>query len=266
MTETTSQQNAPADLASIGMAFNSWQEAVEAAIASNRLSVTGELRGGQLISFDDPSGARITILAVEPFATFAGFDSAATNQAHVSMVNDVLGVVDILDVNDNVIASVAAHIAQGPLLVDEPTQQWQPVGITGLAVDAEYFPTPEAAWAAAARRGVGSEDTTLPFIHSRGIEIINQGAATTPDASAIVIAKIAHAEYRINTVTNTKFQHLTLEGPWALDITVADNQPLPQAGEYVVAHVVLSAAIAAPAGCGGGNGGCGCGAGGCGSH
>ena len=34
------------DLAAIGLNFDKWQDAVEAAIATDRLAVTGEVRGG----------------------------------------------------------------------------------------------------------------------------------------------------------------------------------------------------------------------------
>ena len=48
----------------LGMKFDKWQDAVEAAISTNKLSVTGEVRGGQLIQYADSSGAQINILAV----------------------------------------------------------------------------------------------------------------------------------------------------------------------------------------------------------
>ena len=85
-----------ADLQSIGLGFDRWQDAVEAAIATNQLVVAGEIRGGQLIQFTDASGAQINILAVEPFATFAGFESVTQTFAHVSMVNDVLALCEIV--------------------------------------------------------------------------------------------------------------------------------------------------------------------------
>ena len=37
------------EMQAIGLNFERWQDAVEAAIASDRLAVTGEVRGGQLI-------------------------------------------------------------------------------------------------------------------------------------------------------------------------------------------------------------------------
>ena len=84
------------DLASIGLRYDRWQDAVEAAIASGQLSVTGEVRGGQLIQFADPSGACINILAVEPFATWAGFESTTDALGHVNMITDVLAFCDVV--------------------------------------------------------------------------------------------------------------------------------------------------------------------------
>ena len=49
------------EMQAIGLNFERWQDAVEAAIASDRLAVTGEVRGGQLIQFTDPSGAQLNI-------------------------------------------------------------------------------------------------------------------------------------------------------------------------------------------------------------
>ena len=46
------------DLKSIGLDYPRWQDAIEAAINTEHLSVIGEVRGGQLVRFEDPSGAR----------------------------------------------------------------------------------------------------------------------------------------------------------------------------------------------------------------
>ena len=131
------------DLVALGMKFDKWQDAVEAAISTNKLSVTGEVRGGQLIQYADSSGAQINILAVEPFATYAGFDSVAMSFAHVTMLNDVLALCDIIDYNGQAVTSLTCNLAQGPLLVDEPEQRWQQVAITALASaeDLRYYPT-----------------------------------------------------------------------------------------------------------------------------
>ena len=106
------------DLASIGLAFDKWQDAVESAIATNRLAVTGEVRGGQLIQYADPSGAQLNILAVEPFATFAGFDAVTRTYAHITPLNDVVALADIVDPRGGAIASATINLAQEPLLVD----------------------------------------------------------------------------------------------------------------------------------------------------
>ncbi|MDO4908463.1 MAG: hypothetical protein Q3962_01250 [Corynebacterium sp.] len=114
------------DLRSIGMDYPSWQEAVDAAIASNRLAVVGELGAGQLVQFRDPSGAQIIIVAAEPYAVFAGFFPTGNLQAvtaHIHMIDRIRGRLDILDGQGNVIDSIEANIAQGPLLADEKYQQ-----------------------------------------------------------------------------------------------------------------------------------------------
>ncbi|MDO4910832.1 MAG: hypothetical protein Q3972_03710 [Corynebacterium sp.] len=114
------------DLRSIGMDYPSWQEAVDAAIASNRLSVVGELGSGQLVQFRDPSGAQIIIVAAEPYAVFAGFFPAGNLQAvtaHITMIDRIKGRLDVLDANGEVMGSVEANIAQGPLLTEEKYQQ-----------------------------------------------------------------------------------------------------------------------------------------------
>lgn len=49
------------DLKSIGLGFDRWQDAVEAAIATNELVVAGEIRGGQLIQFADASDRKSVV-------------------------------------------------------------------------------------------------------------------------------------------------------------------------------------------------------------
>ena len=45
---TTTTQKKNTEMQAIGLDFERWQDAVEAAIATDRLAVTGEVRGGQL--------------------------------------------------------------------------------------------------------------------------------------------------------------------------------------------------------------------------
>ncbi len=60
MTENPTATKANAEMEAIGLNFERWQDAVEAAISTNLLTVTGEIRDGQLIQFADPSAPRST--------------------------------------------------------------------------------------------------------------------------------------------------------------------------------------------------------------
>lgn len=246
------------DLSSIGMGYSRWQDAVEAAIASNQLAVTGEVRGGQLIQFSDPSGAQLNILAVEPFATFSGFDSTTRTYAHVTMLNDVVGLCDVVDPMGNAIASVTANIAQGPLLVDESTLQWQEMGFTALAIDVQHYGSVDEYLAATGE--------TLGTIVSEGAERVNSGAAAAPDAAAAFSARVLEAEYRTNTLTGERFIHVSVDGAFPFDVVMpAGESELPERNSVIAGTAVLAGQVAMAAGCGGG-GGCGGGSCGCGGH
>lgn len=244
------------DLLSIGMNFPRWQDAVEAAIASEKLQVIGEVRGGQLIEFTDPSGAQMFILAAEPFTTFAGFNSSTVHDAHVSMINDVLALCDLVNDEGFHVASVAANLAQGPLLVDEPTQQWQHLKLSAISIDSQVFDN--AAQAEAAGLTVGT-------LVSHGERIVNSGAAQTPDASATLAVEIHDATVLTNELTGTKFIRTRVNAPVALDLCLPLTDAIPADGAVVAGTFLLAAEIKPPAGCGG-DGGCGCGSGGCGGH
>lgn len=250
------------DLSSIGMGYSRWQDAVEAAIASNQLAVTGEVRGGQLIQFADPSGAQLNILAVEPFATFAGFDSTTRTYAHVTMVNDVVGLCDVVDPMGNAIASVTANIAQGPLLVDESTLQWQEMGFTALAVSVQHYGNVD--------EFLSATGETLGTIVSEGAERVNSGAAAAPDATATFSARVLEAEYRTNTLTGERFIHVSVDAAFPFDVVLPagaagdETAQLPERNSVIAGTAVLAGQVAMAAGCG--SGGCGSGGCGCGGH
>ena len=245
-------------LASIGMTFGTWQEAMQAAIASGRLAVTGEVRGGQLVQFSDASGAQLNMLAVEPFATYAGFDSTTAANAHVTMVNDVLALADIVTDNGTPISTIACNLAQGPLLVDEPTLEWEQLALSALGMDVALFDNSEA-FRAAGGQAVG-------LVVSHGAAVVNSGnGAQVPDASAQIAVEIVGAEYRYNTLTNQRFIHLDVISPVPMDVCIPDAETLPAPGAIVAGTAMLVGSIKPPAGCGDG-GSCGCGSGGCGSH
>ena len=246
------------DLKSIGLGFDRWQDAVEAAIATNQLVVTGEIRGGQLIQFTDASGAQINILAVEPFATFAGFESVTQTFAHVSMVNDVLALCEIVTPDGTVLSSVTCNLAQGPLLVDAPTQTWQQVGITALGLDTTAYESADAYQAASGQ--------TVGEIVSEGAQLVTTGSgAAAPDASVFFSARVLESEYRHNQLTGQRFIHATVDGAFPFDLCLDDAAELPARDSVVAGTALLTASVLSPMSTGGGCGGCG-GSCGCGGH
>lgn len=246
------------DLKSIGLGFDRWQDAVEAAIATNELVVAGEIRGGQLIQFADASGAQINILAVEPYAAFAGFESVTQTFAHVSMVNDVLAFLEILDSFGTVLTSVTVNLSQGPLLVDQPTQEWQQVGVTALGIDTNVYPDAETYEAATGE--------VLGLLVSEGAQVVAAGSgAAAPDASASYSARVLDAEYRHNQLTGQRFIHATVDGAFPFDVCLPDGDEVPAKGSVIAGTAMLTAAVLSPLSAGGGCGGCG-GSCGCGGH
>ncbi|QDZ42755.1 hypothetical protein [Corynebacterium sp. sy039] len=241
------------DLASFGMVFDNWQHAVEAAIATNQLSVTGEVRGGQLVQYTDASGAQINILAVEPFAAFAGFEALTISFAHVTMLNDVLALCEIIGYDEKPITQLTCNLSQGPLLVDEPEQRWQQIGLTALAHEIEIFSS-ETEFLAS------YPDALTHEFHSLGAAAIGDGSAT-PNAEATFSAKVLEAEYRTNSLTGQRFIRATVDGSFAFDLCFAGDQELPKKGAIIRGSATLVGSLIAPQGCGGAcqAGGCGCG-------
>ena len=247
------------NLSAIGMHFDNWQDAVEAAIATNQLMVTGEVRGGQLVQFNDSSGAQLNILAVEPFSTFVGFNSLSQTYAHVEMINDVLSLCEIIDPQGTPVATVTAHLAQGPLLADEPAQPWQQVTMAVLADDVEVI-SDAATWQQR------NPDGQLGSVSSRGAAIIESGSgAQTPDAATTFSGQAIQSTTLRNQLTGQEFHHLVLDAQFPLDVCIATDAlaTVPEKGQIVHGNGTLTAAILAPSG-GCGSGGCGCGSGGCG--
>lgn len=241
------------------MRFDKWQDAVEAAIATDRLVVTGEVRGGQLIQYTDASGAQLNILAVEPFATFVGFDSVTKGFANVAMVNDVVAHLDIIDPFGNTITKATANLAQGPLLVDEPEQQWQEIGLVILGLNVESFESAEAYEAA--------RDEYPATFHSLGAELIESGnGAGIPDAGCTFSGRVMESTLKTNELTGQEFYHVVMDGAFPFDLCLPTTiGELPAKDTVLSGSGLLTAAVAAPTG-GCGSGGCSCGSGGCGSH
>lgn len=243
------------DLQSIGLGFDRWQDAVEAAIASDNLEVTGEVRGGQLVQFTDPSGAQINILAVEPFATWAGFKGATEVFAHITMLNDVLAYCEVVDQFGGVISAVTTNLAQGPLMVEEPRQEWQQLGVSALVDSYELFADQES-YSLAGNEPCGT-------MTSRGAEIVQAATgAEYPDAAVTFSARILEAGYRTSALTGQRFIHAVVDGAFPFDVCLPDSEVLPINGNVIKAHALLTSTISAPlagGGCGGCGGSCGCG-------
>ncbi|MCG7246533.1 hypothetical protein R3O68_07670 [Corynebacterium simulans] len=257
MTETSPASTANTEMQAIGLNFVRWQDAVEAAISTNQLTVTGEIRDGQLIQFADPSGAQINILAVEPFATYIGFDSVTQGFAHVSMVNDVLAFMEILDPFGTVLAQATANLAQGPLLADEETQPWQQVGLSVMGFGVKRY--------ASAADYEAEFDTYPAAFESEGAEIVAQGSgAAAPTPGCRFAARVMESEWRENQLTGEKFMHLVMDGVFPFDLCLpASFGELPAKDEVLAGTGMLTASIEMPTGGCGSDGGCSCGSGGC---
>lgn len=249
------------DLFALGMKYEKWQDAVEAAISTNQLSVIGELRGGQLVQYSDPSGAQINILAVEPFATFAGFEAQAQSFAHVSMINDVVALCEIVDYNGQPVTTLTCNLSQGPLLAEQPEQRWQQMGITALmyAEGLRHF--------SSVQEFESEMSQEVGFVVSEGAQTIAAGSgAVTPSAIADIAVRVLEAEYRHNALTGQRFIHATVDGSFALDVCIPDTIELPEKNSVLAGQAIMVGSIIAPQGCGDGSGGCGSGGCGCGGH
>ncbi|MFH0410739.1 hypothetical protein ACG98H_01340 [Corynebacterium sp. L4756] len=256
---TTAQTHS--EMQALGFDFERWQDVVEQAIATNQLTVTGEIRGGQLIQFNDASGAQLNILAVEPFSTYIGFDGITQAFAHVSMVNDVLSYLNIITPNGDTIAEITANLAQGPLLAEVEEQQWQQIGITAMGLAVKAYESAEA---------FESEEGSYPALfESDGAEVINSGnGAATPTPGARFAARVLESEWRHNQLSGKKFMHIVLDGAFPFDLCLpATFGELPAKDAVLAGTALMTANVLTPmsGGCGSG-GGCSCGSGGCGGH
>ncbi len=248
------------DLRSIGLDYPKWQDAIEAAFGSGNLSVIGEPRGGQLVRFEDPSGARLHILTVEPFPTFAGFAGSTHVTAHVSGLDDVLALVEIVgddpssDTFDQVLGTAVCALAQGPLIVDEGTQTFEHVNLAALAVDV------------AVSNGEGKKS----HCSFTGAEAITANSGSQqPSASARLGGEVERAERRVNALTGQEFWVVVLDLPFSMEVLLpVSAAPELHTGDFLEGTFLLVGDILAPQGCGtgGGCGGCGGGGCGCGGH
>lgn len=263
------------ELKSVGLDFPRWQDALEAAYSSGRLFVSGEVRGGQVLQYDDPSGSRLVVLAVEPFGTFASFWGGVATSGHLSMVNDIVGVIDVVDDSPALqiaaataptIASLTANIVQGPMLADAEALEYQPVELSALAVDVEVFT--DAALVATA--GYGAE---VGVVHSLGLEDLNN-PQVADHAGARIVVEVLSISRRTCALSGADFWVGTVHAPFPFSVTIPDTgldlaaatigpdgKPRPL---FVAGNVQFTANVAQAPGCGGG--GCGSGSCGCGGH
>lgn len=257
-------------LAALGMGSAPWQVLVEQAYRTGALTVVGELEGGQLLSYADPSGARLTIMTAPPFAAFAGVDTpdAPTVVAEITQLTDVLAVLEVQDDDGAPICELTATMAQGPLLVDEPTHV-NNVTISALALDVAYYTSEDEF------RTAGGATSGL-FV-SHGAAIVARGdGSTTPTAAAELALTVTSAARRTNTLTGEDFWYVSVEAPFPMDLCIPtevrtgpEGAPVAkvevQPGGVIAGSVLMAASVAVPPSCGDGCGSCG-GSCGCGGH
>ena len=262
-----------AELTSVGLQFPQWQDALEAAYASGHLAVSGEVEGGQVLQYDDPSGARLVILTAPPYGSFASFSGGVGTSAHISMINEVVGVLDIVDDSPAlqtsnqdapVVSSVTATIAQGPMLADITSMQYQPVEVTALAVDVSLF-TDATFFAAAGGTSVGT-------VESIGLSEMNSGAAA-PHSKAHIAVETTEVVKRTSDLTGQSFWVCTVHSPFEFTVVLPESagdlaalatsingqpRPLILSGDVAfTATAIEAASCATSGGCGSGNCGCG---------
>ncbi len=251
------------DLKSIGLGFDTWRHAIEAAIGSEDLAVFGEVRGGQLVRFEDPSGARLLILGVEPYSTFAGFAGGSRVTGHVSAVDDVLAMIDVVDdvptspTFEKTVTSLTCNLEQGPMIVDEPPLTFEQVSLTALALAVQLD---ESAAAYEDRTGYRPGR----FYSSGAAPILQPGESTgRPDASAELSGVVERAEKRVTSLTGDEFWVVRVNTPLPMDVTLpGDIEPEPAPGTVVSGSFMMVGEVIPPAGCGSGS----CGSGSCGCH
>lgn len=263
------------ELRSVGLDFPKWQDALEAAYASGGLSVTAEIRDGQVLQYDDPAGSRLVVLATPPYGSFASYAGGVETSAHVSMINDIVGVLDI--VQDNpllqvqgqeapIIASVTATVAQGPMLADGEPLEYQPMQVAALATDVKvYANSTEFAKDGGLKVGV---------VDSQGIKDMNSGSQA-PHAGATIAVEAVSFTKKESQLTGQEFWACTVRFPFDFTVLIPAEQvdlaaltmdatSVP-AGAVIAGKVQFTSGAVDAASCSSG-GGCGSGACGCGGH
>lgn len=231
-----------AELKAVGFHATTWQDAIGAVRASEKLTATGEIREGQLVRFTDDSGASLMIVTAEPFATWAGFAGTVQAFGSVTMLTDVVGLIDIIDDDDNVLTTLTALFAEGPLFADNDEELQRVIlSVTVLA----------------SRAVVDSVERTS--LVSIGAAQVGNGQVA-PHAQISLSAQIATVELRTNITTGGTFYHLTVDAEWPLDVCLPADllSEAPQPGQWLHCDGNAVAGLMAPPTCGGcSDGGCG---------
>lgn len=263
------------ELRSVGLDFPRWQDALEAAYASGGLNVTAEIREGQVLQYDDPAGSRLVVLAAAPYGSFASYNGGVETTAHVSMINDVIGVLDIVEDNPvlqiqgqdaPIVASVTATVAQGPMLADSEPLEYQPMQVAALATDITVYPD-STAFAKDGGLKVG-------VVESQGLQDMNSGAQL-PHAGATIAVEATSFSKKRTQLTGQEFWACTVRFPFEFTVLIpADQADLAAlaldsssspAGVIVAGKVQFTSGAVDTASCSS-DGGCGSGACGCGGH
>jgi len=261
------------ELRSVGLDFPRWQDALEAAYSTGQLSVTGEIRDGQVLQFDDPSGSRLVILTAPPYGSFASYVGGPQASAHLSMVNDIIGVIDVVEDSPFLqvsgqqaptIASVTATVAQGPMLAEAEPLEYQPMNIAALATDVKIYAN-ASEFAADGGDRVGTVD-------SSGLAEINSGS-TAPHAAARIAVETSDIALHVSELTGQKFWVASVHTPFdfsvvlpadALEAEVDAVGHTKALGTLILAGTVQftcstieASSCSTGGGCGSGNCGCG---------
>lgn len=235
------------ELRSVGFCAERWQDALESAYAAGALSVIGEVRDGQLLCAQDDSGAQLVVLTAEPYGSYAGFSQGAPAVAHISMADDVIGVLDLVEDSPElqragqrapVVASLNATVAQGALVAEGPALSYQPIALAALAagVQVTSLHHGEQAGAPTGGSGTGGEDAGDAVI-SHGLRDLNN-ARVAHHSGASVRVTGRNLQRRVNSITGDVFYTLDVQRPFPFVLAV---------DEHTIGHTVSAAPAAAPA-------------------
>ena len=181
------------ELRSVGLDYPRWQDALEAAYGSGMLTVSGEVRGGQVLQYDDPGGARMVILAVPPYGTFASYVDGSPVTAHVTMLTDIVGLVELVD--DSPSLQVAAADAEGLTVGTVESSGAAALNSGAVAPHAGATVTVEVADAARRTTTLTGQDfwhctVTAPFPFTVVVPADDSPSATSPAPGTVLTGEV----------------------------------------------------------------------------